>query len=443
MGDARRGQDHKGNEEGVNVVTEFRFPDVGEGITEGTVKKWLVKEGDTIDEDQVMAEVETDKAVVEMSSPVSGTILKIHVQEDEVVNVGQVLVVIGESGEAVPEPTAAPVQVPAPTVAAPAAAPAPAPSPVSAQGATGVPGGKVRATPKVRRLAKQKGVDLGTVTPTGTGGRVTEADVNTAYAAMQAAAAAPAKPAMKVKLNYDFYGHIKHKPFKSLRKVIADNMVISKYTAPHATAMEEVDTSALWDLRAEMKAEAEKEGVKLTFLPFIIMATVKALAAHPSLNSELDEEEADIIIKEYANIGVAVDTDDGLMVPVLKRTEHKDIWQIAKEVEGLTERARSRKIDLADLKGGSFTISNYGSVGGMYGVPIINYPESAILGIGRMRDVPRVVDGEIVVRKVMGLSVSFDHRIVDGAEVAGFINSLKALFENPRDILVKEEPSEE
>jgi pyruvate dehydrogenase E2 component (dihydrolipoamide acetyltransferase) len=431
------------------VVTEFVFPDVGEGITEGTVRKWLVKEGDSIEEDQVMAEVETDKAVVEMPAPVSGTVLKIYVQQDEVVNVGQVLVVIGESGEDVPEPSAvaaAPMPSgPAAEAAVTASAPAmPATAPAVAPTPTGVAGGKVRATPKVRRLAKQMGVDLTTVTPTGSGGRITEADVNGAHAAAQAAAkAAPAKPAMKVKLNYDFYGHIKHKPFKSLRKVIADNMVESKYTAPHATAMEEVDTTALWDLRADMKEEAEKEGVKLTFLPFIIMATVKGLQEHPSLNSELDEEEADIIVKEYANIGIAVDTDDGLMVPVLKRAEHKDLLQIAKEVEGLTERARSRKIDLADLKGGSFTISNYGSVGGMYGVPIINFPEAAILGIGRMRDVPRVVDGEIVVRKVMGLSVSFDHRIVDGAEVAGFINTLKRLFENPREILEREEPSEE
>lgn len=434
------------------MVTEFRFPDVGEGITEGTVKKWLVKEGDVVDEDQVVAEVETDKAVVEMPAPVGGTILKIHVQEDEVVNVGQVLVVIGEKGEAVPGPSAAPTPAPAaaptPVAAAPAISTPPAPTATAVTTApsapTGAAGGKVRATPKVRRLAKQKGVDLSTVTPTGSGGRITEPDVNAALEAMQAAASAVApKPAMKVKLNYDFYGHIKHKPFKSLRKVIADNMVESMYTAPHATAMEEVDTSALWDLRNEMKAEAEKQGIKLTFLPYIIMATVKALQKHPSLNSELDEEEADIIVKEYANIGVAVDTEGGLMVPVLKRAEHKDIWQVAKEVDDLTTRARSRKIDLADLKGGSFTITNYGSVGGMYGVPIINFPEAAILGVGRMRDVPRVVDGEIVVRKVMGLSVSFDHRIVDGAEVAGFINTLKYLFENPEEILVKEEASED
>lgn len=425
------------------MVTEFRFPDVGEGITEGTVKKWLVKEGDTVDEDQVMAEVETDKAVVEMPTPVSGTILKIYVQEDEAVTVGQVLVVIGEVGEMVPDPGTAPAAAPV-LVATPLPTPTAAPSPTVAPMATGIAGGKVRATPKVRRLAKLKGVDLATVAPTGSGGRITEEDVNKAHEAIQAAATAtPTKSAMKVKLNYDFYGHIKHKPFKSLRKVIADHMVESKYTAPHATAMEEVDTSALWDLRKELKAEAEKEGVHLTFLPFIVMATVKALQKHPSLNSELDETEADIIVKEYANIGIAVDTDEGLMVPVLKRAEHKDLWQIAKEVEGLTERARSRKIDLADLKGGSFTISNYGSVGGMYGVPIINYPEAAILGIGRMRDVPRVVDGDIVVRKVMGLSVSFDHRIVDGAAVAGFINTLKYLFENPGEILVREEPSEE
>jgi pyruvate dehydrogenase E2 component (dihydrolipoamide acetyltransferase) len=409
---------------------QFRFPDVGEGITEGTVKKWVVAEGDVVEEDQVLAEVETDKAVVEMPAPAGGTILRIYFKEDEVVKVGQVLVVIGEPGEDIPEPTE---EVPP----APAVPPA-VPTPSAVQAPAGLPAGKVLATPKVRRLAKDKGVDLKTIVGTGSGGRITEDDV-LGVAAPVAAAPAP-KPAMKVKLNYDFYGHIKHKPFKSLRKVIADNMVQSRYTAPHATAMEEVDTNELWDLRKEMKAQAAGEGVHLTFLPFIVMAVVKALQRHPGLNSELDEEEADIIVKEYYNIGIAVDTDEGLMVPVLKRTEHKDLWQVAKEIEGLTERARSRKIDLADLKGGSFTISNYGSVGGMYGVPIINFPEAAILGVGRMRDVPRVIDGEIKVRKVMGISVSFDHRIVDGAEVAGFINSLKELFEDPRRILEVEKP---
>ena len=422
------------------MVTQFRFPDVGEGITEGTVKKWLVNEGDVVAEDQVMAEVETDKAVVEMPAPVGGTILKVYVKADEVVKVGQVLVVIGEPGEDIPDPM---VVVPAAPTIAPASAPIPttAVTPAVAVVPTGTAGGKVRATPKVRKLARTKGVDLSGVVPTGSGGRVTEADVLKAFEAMQAAAAAP-KPAMKVKLNYDFYGHIKHKPFKGLRKVIADNMIESKYTAPHATAMEEVDATALWDLRKEMLPEAEKEGVHLTFLPYIVMATMKGLEAHKSLNAELDEEEADIIIKEYYNIGIAVDTDDGLMVPVLKRAEQKDIWHIAREIEGLTERSRSRKIDLADLKGGTFTISNYGSVGGMYGVPIINYPEAAILGIGRIREVPRVVDGEIVVRKVVGLSVSFDHRIVDGAEVAGFINTLKELFEDPKRI-IEMPPSED
>ncbi len=189
------------------MVTEFRFPDVGEGITEGTVKKWLVKEGDVIDEDQVVAEVETDKAVVEMPSPVSGTVLKIHVQEDEVITVGQVLVVIGEAGEAVPEPSVEPTRPVAPPAAIPAASAAPAPTTVTAtpSAPTGVAGGRVRATPKVRRLAKQKAVDLSSVTPTGSGGRITEADVNTALEAMQAAASATAKsPSMMVKLNYDF-----------------------------------------------------------------------------------------------------------------------------------------------------------------------------------------------------------------------------------------------
>jgi pyruvate dehydrogenase E2 component (dihydrolipoamide acetyltransferase) len=407
------------------VVTQFRFPDVGEGITEGTIKEWFVKEGEVVDEDQILSEVETDKAVVEMPSPAAGTVLEIKVQADEVIKVGQVMVAIGEPGEEVPEEGDEPV--PAVTTAAPAAAPA-APAAVADR-----PAGKVLATPKVRKLAHDRGVDIQTVVGTGPGGRITEGDVLSAAA--PAAPAAPPKPAVKVKLNYDFYGHIRHKPFKGIRQVIATKLSESKFTAPHATAMEEVDATELWDLRKSLLPDAEKEDVHLTFLPFIVMAVVKSLQEHPTLNSELDEEEGDIIVKEYFNIGIAVDTDEGLMVPNIKRAETKDLWQIAKEIEDMTEKARSRKIDLAELRGGSFTISNYGSVGGMYGVPIINPPEASILGVGRIREVPRVVDGEIKVRKVVGLSVSFDHRIVDGAEVAGFINSLKAYFEHPERII--------
>ncbi len=410
------------------MVTPFRFPDVGEGITEGLVKKWHVKEGDAVKEDQVLAEVETDKAIVEMPSPVGGTVLKIYVGEDETVKVGQVLVVIGEPGEPVPDTF--PDKAPAATVAAPAGTGTAAP----AAGAPAAAGAKVQATPKVRKLAQELGVTIEAVAGTGPGGRVTEEDVR-----RFAAGPAPPPPKPKpsaVKLNYDFYGHIDHKAYKGLRKTIAEKLSESFYTAPHATAMEEVDATALWDLRESLKGKAKEHGVeRLTFLPILTVAVVRALGKHPTLNAELDADNEDIIVKRYVNIGIAVDTPEGLMVPNIKRAEQKDVWSIAREIDELTQKARSRKIDLAELRGGSFTISNYGSVGGMFGVPIINPPEAAILGVGRIREVPRVVDGAIAIRKVVGLSVSFDHRVVDGAEVAGFINTLKELLEDPSQLI--------
>ena len=416
------------------MVTPFRFPDVGEGITEGLVKKWLVKEGDAVKVDQVLAEVETDKAVVEMPSPVAGTVLRIMVPEDGTVKVGQVLVAIGAPGEPVPEtfPAASAAAAAAPTRAAAAAtstAPAPAPS-----------GGRVLATPKVRKLARERGVEIGAIVGTGPGGRITEEDVGHAVqpaAAPATAATPPAPRPSPVKLNYDFYGHIDHRPFRGMRKVIAEKMTESAFTIPHATAMEEIDATALWDLRDRLKAEAAKQGVpRLSFLPLIAVAVVKALLEHPSLNAELDLENEDIIVKKYVNLGIAVDTPEGLMVPNVKRAEQKDMWQVARDIDELTQRARSRKIDLAELRGGSFTITNYGSIGGMFGVPIINFPEVAILGVGRIREVPRAVEGKVVVRKVVGLSVSFDHRVVDGAEVAAFINTLKGLLESPEPLIL-------
>jgi len=409
------------------MVTGFRFPDVGEGITEGLIRKWHVKEGDSVREDQVLAEVETDKAIVEMPSPVAGTVLRIMVPVDATVRVGQVMVALGSPGEPVPDAF--------PDRAAPAAASAPASAAAAAAPAAAAPGQRASSTPKVRKLAKELGVDIDAVAGTGPGGRVTEVDVQrTARPAAAPPPPTPPKPSA-VKLNYDFYGHIDHRPFKGLRKTIADKLSESFYTAPHATAMEEVDATALWQARDRLKGQAADHGVRnLTFLPLITVAVVKALLRHPTLNAELDAENEDIVIKKYVNIGIAVDTPEGLMVPNVKRAEQKDVWAIAREIDDLTQRARSRKIDLADLRGGSFTITNYGSVGGMFGVPIINPPEAAILGVGRIREVPRVVDGQIVVRKVVGLSVSFDHRVVDGAEVAAFINTLKALLEDPSQL---------
>lgn len=410
------------------MVTEFKFPDVGEGITEGRIKTWLVKVGDKIEEDDNMAQVETDKAIVDMPSPADGTILEIKVPEGEKVQVGEVMIVIGEEGEKAPASSpAGKKEEPAKKAEVPEARSPEAPK------------GKVFALPKVRKLAKELGVDLSSITGTGPKGRVTEDDV-------KKAAEGPKEELKKeepkkekkfvMKMNYDFYGHISYKPYKGLREVIGKRMETSKFTIPHAAAMEEVDVSELWDLRKGMNEEMKENGERLTFMPFIIKAVQKSLMKHPSLNATLDEENEDIIIKEYYNIGVATDTRDGLIVPVVKRTETKGLSEIQKDMDMLIEHSRDRTIDLADLRGGTFTISNYGAVGGIYGVPVINFPEAAILGVGRIREEPRVLNGQIAVRRVMGIVVSFDHRIIDGAEVARFMNTLKDYLEHPGKILV-------
>lgn len=404
------------------MVTEFDFPDVGEGITEGRIKKWLVKEGDKVEEDQTLSQVETDKAIVDMPSPAGGTILKILVPEGEKVQVGETMITIGEEGED---------GSPAERRDEP-----PQKKPYQKQDDAGgnPPSVKVFALPKVRKHAREKGIDISLVKGTGPKGRVTEEDLENHIKPKEETK--KKSKGLKMKLNYDFYGHIRYEPYKGLREIIGSRMETSKFTAPHAAAMEEVDVTSLWDLRKGMNEEMKSDGSRLTFMPFIIKAVQKALVKHPSLNSMLDEESEDIIIKEYYNIGVATDTNDGLIVPVVKRVETKGLPEIQKDMDGLIERSRDRSIDLADLRGGTFTISNYGAIGGIYGVPIINFPEAAILGVGRIREEARVIDGDIVVRKVMGISVSFDHRIIDGAEVARFINTVRDYLENPGKILV-------
>lgn len=389
------------------MVVEFKFPDVGEGITEGRLKMWHVAEGDEVKEDQIVAEMETDKAVVEMPSPASGKVLKLNFMENEKVKVGEVLMVIGGEGEKASDVSTTPSE-----------------SPKMEASGGGLLGRRrhssSRAIPRVRMLAGEKGVDLDGIQGTGPGGRVTEEDV--------LKAASPKKKALKIKSNFDFYGHIEHVPYTGMREVIGRRMSESKFTAPHATAMDDADVTELWDMRKRVN---EEMGLHLTFMPYMVMTVVEALKENPMLNALLDAENEDIIVKKYYNIGIAVDTENGLMVPVVKRVEQKRMKGIQKEIEGLIERAKDRSIDLADLKGGTFTISNYGSIGGIYGVPVINFPEVAILGIGRIRDMPVVKDGKIELKKMMGLSLSIDHRVVDGGNASRFLNRVIELLEDP------------
>ena len=416
---------------------EFKFPDIGEGLTEGEIVRWLIKEGDEVKEGQPLVEVETDKALAEIPSPKTGVILKILAKEKEIVKVGQVIVVIGEKGEAQTAPPLKPksVGVVGELEEAPEEAPA-----VTAR-AEGVKSTLVSphamATPAVRALAKELGVDINKVKGTGPEGRVLEKDIRQAMEVKEKPAEEKPVEAPKKVRKYDLYGYVDRIPLRGVRRSIAKAMVKSKYTAPHVTTMDEADVTELWKIREKEKKAAEKKGIKLTILPFIIKAVLAGLKEHPYLNATLDDEDEEIILKKYYNIGVATDTPEGLMVPVVKNAVDKSILQLAEELTQLAEKARNRTIDLADLKGGTFTITNYGALGGIYGTPIINHPEVAILGTGKIKDTPVVRDEKVEVRKILFLALSFDHRVVDGAEAARFLNTVIARLEDPDLILLE------
>jgi pyruvate dehydrogenase E2 component (dihydrolipoyllysine-residue acetyltransferase) len=406
------------------MAKEFRFPDVGEGITEGEIVRWLVKEGDEVRVDETLAEIETDKAVVEMPSPYAGTVLKLHFKEKDVIKVGQTLVTIGEKGEKLAEaaPAAAAAQGAAPVALTGAAALAPPP----------VRPGEVLATPGVRALAKELGVDISAVRGTGPAGRVTEADVRSFQALPP-----EKKLAVKVKAKYDLYGTLERVPLHGIRRSTAKKMRESLDHAAHVTHCDEADAGPLEALRAKMKPEVEAAGAKLTYLPFIVKALVEALKLHPAFNATLDEAENEIVLKKYYNIGIAVDVPDGLIVPVVKFADQKSIAELAAEIQDLAKRARDRTLDLAELKGGTFSITNVGAIGGDFATPIINYPEVAILATMKIADRARVVAGAVVVRRTLPLCLAFDHRVVDGAEAARFTRDLIRFLEAPEGLPLK------
>jgi len=419
------------------MAYEFKFPDIGEGLTEGEIVRWLVKEGDEVKEGQPLVEVETDKALAEIPSPRTGVILKILAKEKEIVKVGQVIVVIGEKGEALAAPPPKPksVGVVGELEEAPEEAPAVA-TRAEAVGPTFV-SPHALATPAVRALAKELGVDINKVKGTGPEGRVLEKDLRQAAEVKEKPVEVKPVEAPKKVKKYDLYGYVDRIPLRGVRRSIAKAMVKSKYTAPHVTTMDEADVTELWKIREKEKKAAEKKGIKLTILPFIVKAVIAGLKEHPYLNATLDDENEEIILKKYYNIGVATDTPEGLMVPVVKNAADKSILKLAEELTQLAEKARNRTIDLADLKGGTFTITNYGALGGIYGTPIINHPEVAILGTGKIKDTPVVRDGKVEIRKILFLALSFDHRVVDGAEAARFLNTVIARLEDPDLILLE------
>ena len=410
------------------MAFEFKFPDVGEGITEGTIVKWKVKENDDVKADQIIAEVETDKAVVEIPSPRKGTILKLYHKEGDVINVGEILAVIGKSGEKIPERaehyTGSVVGF-LPEAKEEEKKPAQKKRPVSMPCEE-----KIRAAPIVRKFAKMLGVDLIAVKGTGPDGRITEQDVKDAA---QVKKPEPVRKGPKVTKKYDLFGYVKRVPLKGIRKITAEKMTEAVRNAALVTHHDHVDVTELANVRKNEKEKAAKKGTHLTYLPFIIKATIKALKKHPFVASSVEGDE--IIVKKYYNIGVAIDTEEGLIVPVIKGADQKKLYALADDVNNFVEKSKSRKIDLMDLKGGVFTITNIGVIGSTYFTPIVNYPETCILGTGRIEYKPSVIDGKVEIRKVMPISFTYDHRVLDGAEAARFMNDLKDLLEKPGSLV--------
>ncbi|MFU8868263.1 2-oxo acid dehydrogenase subunit E2 [Natronococcus sp.] len=542
------------------MVREFKLPDVGEGVAEGELVSWLVEAGDTVSEDQPVAEVETDKALVEVPAPVNGTVRELHWEEGEMVPVGDLFVTYDVEGEeSTDEPTASEEeQASEPSgVDSPEEARADADDePAGDAGATGAetgeiapPEDRVFAPPRVRRLAREEGIDLSAVSGSGPGGRITAADVEAAASGSDAPSqatdagttmedtasaaetdpstadehtteaagvqtsqsttaptpvesadrdrtlAAPATRKLAEEEGVDVdavptdeerdgeafvtpeavheYAEAQRRaqeadaeavsagepvgekgtefaegererrePFKGVRKTIADAMVRSKYSAPHVTHHDEVDVTELVEARERLKPRAEEQGISLTYMPFIMKAVTAALKEFPEMNAVIDEDNEEIVYRDYYSIGIATATDVGLMVPVLEDADRKGLLQLSSEMNELVTKARERSISPDELRGSTFTITNVGGIGGEYATPILNYPESGILAVGEIKRKPRVVTDEngeesIEPRSVMTLSLSFDHRLIDGAVGAQFTNELMEYLENPELLLLE------
>jgi pyruvate/2-oxoglutarate dehydrogenase complex dihydrolipoamide acyltransferase (E2) component len=423
------------------MAYSFLFPDVGEGIHEATVVEWLIAEGDTVAVDQPMVKVETDKAVVELPSPKAGQILKLNAGEGDLIHVGDELVIIGEEGEDVPE--SAPVASPEPTTDDGPAEPAPAPAPEPARGVRRPP-----ATPRTRALARRLGVDLTEVVGSGPHGRILDADVEQAAAGGPAPAAsqasAPASPAVDPiaavppVTTPTADGPVERVPLTHLRKVIAGAMRNSKQISAHVTHVDEADVTDLMAIYRQLKPTIQEQtGVKFSVLPFFVKALVRTLRDFPMFNASVDEGAGELVLKRYYNIGLAVDTPEGLIVPVVKNADTKDMVTMAAEIADLAERARARQLGLDEIRGGTCTVTNIGPLGGVFATPIINQPELAIIGLHKIAERPVVRDGEIVVRNMMYLSVSFDHRWIDGADAARFMSAYVRLVSHPNELMVR------
>ncbi|WP_239256457.1 dihydrolipoyllysine-residue acetyltransferase [Listeria ilorinensis] len=427
---------------------EFKLPDIGEGIHEGEIVKWFVKPGDQVEEDQAIFEVQNDKSVEEITSPVDGTVKEILVEEGTVATVGQGLITFEGDFEGSADHSSTPE-----SPAEEAKMTEPAAAKVSTDGTPSAkkdPNGLVIAMPSVRKYAREKDVNIAEVSGSGKNNRVLKADVDAFLSGEQAPKAEAAeekapksaekeatKPAAKpVPAAGDAYPETREK-LSPTRRAIAKAMVNSKHTAPHVTLMDEIEVSALMAHRKRFKEVAAEKGIKLTFLPYIVKALVATLREFPVLNTTLDDATDELIQKHYYNIGIAADTDHGLYVPVVKNADKKSVFVISNEINELAGKARDGKLTADEMRHGSATISNIGSAGGQWFTPVINYPEVAILGVGRIAEKAIVQNGEIVAAPVLALSLSFDHRVIDGATAQKAMNNIKRLLNDPELLLME------
>lgn len=388
----------------IKMVYNFKLADIGEGIVEGEVSRWYVKVGDVVKENQPLVEIITEKVTVELPSPADGTITKIGPDAGKIVKVGEVIVVIddGKEDKGIEESSEDVIEVKKKDI-------------IIEKNKSN----KIIAIPAVKRLAKEMGVDINRVVGTEEEGRITEKDVKS-YSKLE------------VQSNEERIA------FRGTRRTIAERLSKSSDRVVQAWIMEEIDMTNVTKLKNELK-ETSTEEIKLTYMPFFVKAVIRSLKSSPRINASLDEEKEDIVIKKDYNIGIATDTEQGLLVPVIKKAQDKDIITIAKEIEELSREAKKGELELADTQGGTFTITNIGAIGGISSIPIVNYPEVAILAINKIMKKVVLWEGEIVARDRVYLSLSFDHRVLDGADVARFLNSIRKYIEEPESLMKDEQ----
>ena len=448
------------------MAVDVVMPQMGESIFEGTITKWLKKPGDKVERDEPLFEISTDKVDAEIPSPSAGVLKEIKIPEGQTVPIQTVVAVIDGAGAAAasapaaapPAPAAKPAAAPAPSAApAPAAKPAPAPTsapaPTPAAASTAVPQAngvaatteRVHSSPLVRRLAKEHNIDLTTLEGTGAGGRITKEDIEAAIAGQSAAApaapvAAPGAPAahgtqyvaalqIGVPRERIYFGNYELQPLSVMRQKIAEHMVASTHVSPHVYSVEEIDMSKVAAIRAKAREEFEKRyETKLTFMPFFVKAAVAGLRAYPTLNASLDG--TNVVLHKEINVGIAVALDWGLIVPVVKSADEKNLLGIQRTLNDLAERARSKKLKPEEVQEGTFSITNPGVFGGLFGLPVISQPNVGILGLGAIEKRPVVINDSIAIRSMCYVTLSYDHRVVDGAIAHQFLHKVKETLEN-------------